>query len=53
MGINRRGFFKLMGVTGMTLAIGKDALAAPDDNNDVEFYGILYDATRCKGCRGL
>ncbi|MEI7500315.1 MAG: 4Fe-4S dicluster domain-containing protein [Bacteroidota bacterium] len=52
MSINRRGFFKLLGVTGMTLAIGKDAVAAPGIKNNVEFYGILYDATRCKGCRG-
>jgi Fe-S-cluster-containing dehydrogenase component len=53
MGLNRRGFFKLLGVTGITLAVGKDAVAAPrGKNNDVEFYGILYDAARCKGCRG-
>ena len=52
MGINRRGFFKLLGVSGMTLAVGKDVLASPKVNSDVEFYGILYDATRCKGCRG-
>ncbi|MCX6306838.1 MAG: 4Fe-4S dicluster domain-containing protein [Bacteroidetes bacterium] len=52
MSLNRRGFFKLLGVTGMTLAIGKNSVASPDSKNTVEFYGILYDATRCKGCRG-
>jgi len=52
MGINRRSFFKLLGVTGMTIAVGKDAFAASAGRNDVEFYGILYDGTRCKGCRG-
>jgi len=52
MGINRRGFLKLLGVSGMTLTVGKDILASPKVNGSVEFYGILYDATRCKGCRG-
>src|SRR5512133_2250459 len=53
MGIKRRGFLKLLGVTGMTLAFGENVGAKPDnDVKDVEFNGILYDATRCKGCRG-
>ena len=52
MGIKRRGFLKLLGITGMTLAIGENAVGAAKSNKDVEFNGILYDATRGKGCRG-
>ena len=52
MGINRRGFFKLLGITGMTLAIGKETIASSGSKRGVEFYGVLYDAARCKGCRG-
>ena len=52
MGLNRRNFFKLLGVTGMTLAVGKNAVASSTDDSGVEFYGVLHDATRCKGCRG-
>ena len=51
MGIKRRGFLKLLGVTGITLAIGEEAIAGPKSNNDVEFNGILYDSTRCVNCR--
>ena len=51
MGINRRGFFNLLSVTGVTLAIGKSTLAAPQTDNNVEFQGVLYDSTRCAGCR--
>ncbi len=52
MGLNRRSFFKVLGVTGVSLAIGKEAIASPKSTNEVEFYGVLYDAARCKGCRG-
>jgi len=52
MGLNRRGFFKLLGVAGATIAAGKETGASPNQKNTVEFYGILYDAARCKGCRG-
>lgn len=52
MDIKRRGFLKLLGVTGMTLAVGNSTAATPENTSDVEFYGILYDATKCKGCRG-
>jgi len=52
MGINRRNFFKVLGVTGLTLATGSalKTKAAPANNN-TEFYGILYDSTRCLGCQ--
>ena len=49
MGINRRGFLGLVGATGLTLAIGKNASAK--NKSQVEFFGILYDSTRCVGCR--
>jgi Fe-S-cluster-containing dehydrogenase component len=53
MGINRRGFFQVLGVTGLTLAIGKETRAAePETEKQVEFYGVLYDSTRCVGCQG-
>jgi Fe-S-cluster-containing dehydrogenase component len=40
-----------LGVAGLTLAAG-DLLAGGNDEGDpVEFNGILYDSTRCIGCR--
>ncbi len=52
MDINRRGFFKVLGLTGATLAIGTELNATPAQKTDKEFYGILYDSVRCTGCRG-
>jgi len=51
MSINRRGFFGLLGATGITLAIGKNTFASSKDKSNVEFSGVLYDSTRCVGCR--
>jgi len=51
MGIERRGFLKLLGATGVTLAIGNKVSALEKTDNNVEFSGILYDSTRCVGCR--
>jgi Fe-S-cluster-containing dehydrogenase component len=51
MKINRRSFFKVAGVTGTTLALGKGLNAAPKTNENIEFDGILYDSTRCAGCQ--
>lgn len=51
MGLNRRGFFNVLAVTGATLAVGKKTAASPNNDKDVEFFGILYDSTRCAGCR--
>ena len=52
MGLKRRSFLKLLGVTGITLAIGKSATGASNKaKEDIEFHGILYDSTRCVGCR--
>ena len=52
MDLHRRDFFKFMGATGLTLAVGRELKAAPKAKKDTEFRGVLYDATRCKGCRG-
>jgi formate dehydrogenase iron-sulfur subunit len=53
MSINRRGFFKVLGVTGAALATGTTLNARPGSlpEDEVEFSGILYDVTRCAGCR--
>ena len=51
MAINRRSFFKVMGLTGVSLAVGTKLNAAEKLESDVEFYGILYDSTRCVGCQ--
>ncbi len=52
MGLTRRGFFKTLGVAGATLAIGSEAGAGRLGSTTIEYYGILHDGTRCKGCRG-
>jgi formate dehydrogenase iron-sulfur subunit len=51
MSINRRNFFKTIGVAGLTLAAGKSFAAGTTGNDPIEFRGVLYDATRCVGCR--
>jgi formate dehydrogenase iron-sulfur subunit len=51
MGINRRNFFRALGMTGLVLGTGKKLNAVPDKIDDTEFYGILYDSTRCVGCQ--
>lgn len=52
MDLRRRDFFKVMCATGLTLATGKALQASPAVGKNPEFYGILYDSVRCKGCRG-
>jgi Fe-S-cluster-containing dehydrogenase component len=51
MGINRRNFFRAVGLTGLVLGTDKKLNAVPDKIDDSEFYGILYDSTRCVGCQ--
>jgi Fe-S-cluster-containing dehydrogenase component len=52
MSINRRNFLKVIGVTGAALATGNELKAAPAVESDpVEFKAILYDISRCAGCR--
>lgn len=52
MNLHRRNFFKVIGITGVSLAIGKEINAAPTAKSASEFHGVLYDSARCKGCRG-
>ncbi|MFV0268961.1 MAG: 4Fe-4S dicluster domain-containing protein [Draconibacterium sp.] len=51
MSIDRRNFFKVLGVTGAGLALGKQAQAEPAGEEVTEFKAILYDSTRCVGCQ--
>lgn len=51
MSINRRNFFKTMGVAGLTLAGVQSSGTTVKNDNETEFHGILYDATICIGCR--
>ncbi len=51
MGLNRRGFLQTLGVAGATLTIGKGFAAPGKSKEKIEFYGILYDSTRCIGCQ--
>lgn len=50
MTLNRRGFMKSLGVAGISLIAGKASAAGRKPEN-VEFYGVLYDSTRCVGCQ--
>jgi len=51
MRINRRSFLGVLGLTGISLATGKKLSANPVKESETEFYGILYDSTRCGGCQ--
>lgn len=51
MGIDRRNFMRALGITGISLAVGKNIGAAPPKKSEIEFRGMLYDSTRCLGCR--
>lgn len=51
MGINRRNFFRALGLTGVALGSGSRLRANPGLNGNKEFMAVLYDATRCVGCQ--
>jgi formate dehydrogenase iron-sulfur subunit len=51
MAINRRIFFKTLGLTGVTLATGTRLGADIPEDDNTEFRGLLYDSFRCVGCR--
>jgi Fe-S-cluster-containing dehydrogenase component len=51
MVLNRRNFFRVLGVTGVAVAAGQRLSAAPPGNYKTEFSGILYDSTLCAGCQ--
>ena len=51
MSINRRTFFKAIGITGMTVIGMNAAGASQSEENETEFHGILYDSNVCVGCQ--
>ena len=51
MNLDRRNFFRILGVTGASLALGNKLKAAPKSGSNIEFSGVLYDSTRCVGCQ--
>lgn len=51
MGIDRRNFFRAIGLTGASFVVGNKLFAKPAKENPVEFNAILYDSTRCVGCQ--
>jgi formate dehydrogenase iron-sulfur subunit len=51
MTLDRRGFFKVLGVAGATLAIGNESKAGTKSEGKTEFSAVLYDSTRCAGCQ--
>ena len=50
MGLDRRNFLKTLGVAGVTLTIGNSFASKPQEEDIIEFRGVLYDSTRCLGC---
>jgi len=51
MGIDRRNFFRALGLTGVSFLGGSKLNAKPAAKDPVEFKAILYDSTRCVGCQ--
>jgi Fe-S-cluster-containing dehydrogenase component len=51
MSTGRRNFLKALGVAGLTVAAGKQSVSANAAKNKPEFFGVLYDSTRCVGCQ--
>jgi Fe-S-cluster-containing dehydrogenase component len=51
MALDRRKFFKVLGVTGATLAVGKQSVSGNTAKSNPEFCGVLFDSTRCVGCQ--
>ncbi|MFZ4412644.1 MAG: 4Fe-4S dicluster domain-containing protein [Bacteroidales bacterium] len=51
MSLNRRDFFKTVGVAGLTLCTADLFAEGNKKKNDIEFRGMLYDATKCVGCQ--
>ena len=50
---SRRQFLKILGVTGATLLAGRNGAEASDEphQNYDDTLGMLYDATKCVGCK--
>jgi formate dehydrogenase iron-sulfur subunit len=51
MGFNRRNFCRVLGITGVSLVVGKELNGSAKSKESIEFSGILYDSTRCAGCQ--
>jgi len=51
MKIDRRNFFRAVGATGALIALGEQMSAAKKHDENTDYYGILYDSTRCVGCQ--
>jgi formate dehydrogenase iron-sulfur subunit len=50
MSIDRRKFFKVAGITGLSIMGLNTSGATGGKENDTEFYGVLYDSNICIGC---
>ena len=51
MKINRRGFFRLMGIAGASALLQPTSADAKSLKSPPDVYGCLVDLTRCIGCR--
>jgi formate dehydrogenase iron-sulfur subunit len=51
MKLNRRGFFRLMGIAGASALIRPTSADAKSLKSPPDAYGCLVDLTRCVGCR--
>jgi Fe-S-cluster-containing dehydrogenase component len=52
MGLDRRNFLKVLGISGTFLVLGKHISASTEPGKEIDFRGMLYDSAKCKGCRG-
>lgn len=51
MELNRRGFFRLMGIAGASALLQPTSVGAKSLKSPPDAYGCLVDLTRCIGCR--
>ena len=51
MGLSRRGFFKVLGISGAAVALPATPARARQSTAPADPYGCLVDLTRCIGCR--
>lgn len=51
MKIDRRNFFRAVGASGVSLALGEQISAATKNDESTDTYAILYDSTKCVGCQ--
>jgi Fe-S-cluster-containing dehydrogenase component len=48
---SRRDFLKILGITGAALLVGRQEASASEHGITDDEIGMLYDATRCVGCK--